>query len=134
MGPNGVDILSRAANEADPDSDSCQTLLKGEPGTLVVPALVVAEGGYLIERDLGPAAEAAFVRSLATSRYRVAALEPSDLAEAARLIDRYASLPLGVTDATVVTLALRTGESRIATLDRPHLTVVAEVGNMELLP
>lgn len=126
--------LVAAANDDDPDSDACRTLLRREPGTLIVPALVVAEAGYLIERDLGPAAEAAFVRSLATSRYRVEAVEPSDLAEAARLIDRYASLPLGVTDATVMSLALRTGENRIATLDRRHFTVVMEVGQVQLLP
>lgn len=126
--------LVAAANADDPDSQACRALLRDEKGALIIPALVVAEAGYLIERDLGPAAEAAFVRSLATPRYRVETVEPGDLAQAAALIDRYASLPLGVTDATVVSLALRTGENRIATLDRRHFTVVAELGRVQLLP
>ena len=126
--------LVAAANADDPDSEACRTLLRHEPGALVIPALVVAEAGLPHRTDLGPAAEATFVRSLATSRYRVEAVEPGDLAQAAALIDRYASLPLGVADATVISLALRTGENRIATLDRRHFTVVAELGRVQLLP
>lgn len=91
--------LVAAANSADPASASCRELLRSEPGRLVVPALVVAEAGYLIERDLGSNAEASFVRSLATPRFEVVGVEPEDLVQAAQLIETYADLPLGVTDA-----------------------------------
>lgn len=126
--------LVAAANSADRASLRCRELLKAEVGHLLVPALVVAEAGYLIERDLGPQAEAAFVRSLSTTRYNVLGVEPVDLARAAALIEKYANLPLGVTDATLISLALRLGEMRIATLDRRHFTVVREIGEAELLP
>ena len=95
---------------------------------------MVAEAGYLIERDLGPAAEAAFVRSLATPRYEVVGVEPEDLEAAAALIQKYADLPLGVTDATVMVAVRRRDETRIATLDRRHFTVVSELRSVELLP
>lgn len=126
--------LVAAANRADPDVAACRALLQRERGRLVVPALVVAEAGYLIGRDLGPGAEAAFVRSLATSRYEVVNVEPTDLTRAAVLIEKYDDLPLGVTDATLIAIALRRGETRIATLDRRHFTVVTEVAGLDLLP
>lgn len=99
--------LVAAANSADPASATCRELLRAEPGRLIVPALVVAEAGYLLQRDLGPRAEAAFVRSLSTPRDEVAAVETDDLVQAAELIVKYADLPLGVTDATLMAIALR---------------------------
>ncbi len=126
--------LVAAANRADPDAAACRELLVGETGRLVIPALVVAEAGYLIERDLGPHAEAVFVRSLSTTRYEVVNVEPEDLTRAAALIEKYDDLPLGVTDASLIAIALRRGETRIATLDRRHFTVVAEIADAELLP
>lgn len=61
-------------------------------------------------------------------------MEPEDLTRAAALIERYDDLPLGVTDATLIAIALRLGETRIATLDRRHFTVVREIADAELLP
>ena len=116
--------LVAAANDQDPDGDACRKLLRDAVGVLVVPALVVAEAGYLTERELGPRAEAAFVRSLASARFRVEAPTPVDLTRSAELVERYADLPLGVTDASLIALAERLGESDVVTLDRRHFTVV----------
>lgn len=62
-------VLVAAANSADPDAPTCQQLLRGAQGPPVVPPLVIAEAGFLIERDLGSAAEALFLRSLAHPRF-----------------------------------------------------------------
>lgn len=64
----------------------------------------------------------------------MANVEAEDLAQAAALIEKYHDLPLGVTDATLIAIALRLGETRIATLDRRHFTVVSEVSDRVLLP
>jgi hypothetical protein len=46
--------LLRVADRADPGVVTCQELLRrGSPP--IVPALVVAEAGFLVERDLGSA-------------------------------------------------------------------------------
>jgi hypothetical protein len=66
-----------AANRADPRSGDCQKVLREAEGPLIVPALVVAEAGFLMERDLGSAAEARFLRSLAHPRVRVEQLGTS---------------------------------------------------------
>ncbi|MHB8342608.1 MAG: hypothetical protein ACYDB7_15760 [Mycobacteriales bacterium] len=43
---------------------------------------------------------------------------------AAALVDDYADLPLGTTDAAVIAISERLELTEIATLDRRHLTVV----------
>ena len=42
----------------------------------------------------------------------------------AELVEQYADLPLGTTDAAVITVAERLDITEIATLDRRHFTVV----------
>lgn len=54
----------------------------------------------------------------------------------AELVERYADLPLGAVDASIVATAERLGEVNVATLDRRHFTVVrpAHVEAFTLLP
>jgi predicted nucleic acid-binding protein len=117
-------VFVAAANRDDPDHEACRTLLEGLTGTAVVPALVVAEAGYLIARELGQIVEASFLRSLTSDRDRLEAPNVGDLIRAAELVETYADLGLGVTDATVIALAERLDETDIATLDHRHFSVV----------
>lgn len=100
------------------------------------PSLVVAEAAYLIGRRIGPEAEARFFSSIADGDLAVDALTEVDVARIAELVETYEDLPLGGTDASVVTLAERYGQSVIATLDRRHFGVVrpAHVEAFELVP
>lgn len=129
-------VLLAAADRNDPDHDACARLVTDEPGPLVTSPLVLAETSYLIDRQLGPAAEAAFYRSLATGDLVVEALRAQDWQHIAELVERYADLPLGGTDASLVALAERHSLRRIATLDRRHFSVVRTAAGsaFELLP
>jgi hypothetical protein len=69
-----------------------------------VSALVIAEAGYLIGSSLGAAAEAVFIRSMATDRFDVEGPTQADLLRAAELMATDESLLLGATDACVVAL------------------------------
>jgi uncharacterized protein len=111
-------------------------LLRSAEPPIVVPSIVVAEVAYLIERALGPRAEALMLRSLADPRYRVEPLLPADLLRMADLVEPYADLPLGATDAAVVAIAERLGLDAVATLDRRHFSVVrpAHVDSLTLVP
>ena len=91
---------------------------------LVVPVSVVVETSFLIERHLGPAAEATFLASLAPAGVIVEQLGEDDLARMAELVATYADMPLGAVDASVVTVAERIGATTIATLDHRHFSVV----------
>jgi uncharacterized protein len=103
---------------------------------LAVPSPVVTEACYLLAREAGARAEAAFPSSLADGDLHVVELETTDWRRAAELVTRYADMPLGAVDASVVAVAERLGLSEIATVDRRHFSVVRprHVDAFTLLP
>ena len=128
--------LVAAADKDDPDHHRCVELLESAPGPLVTTGLVIAEAGFLIARQVGPAGEAALVADVAEGRLVVEALTTPDWTRIGELVERYADLGLGVTDASVIALAEHHGVPEIATLDRRHFYVVrpAHRDAFELLP
>lgn len=117
-------VLLAAADTADPDHEASVEVLTTADGPLVTTWLVIAEVGYLIDRQLGSAAEARFYRSVAAGDFGVQTPTEDDLARMAELIEQYADLDLGGTDASLIVLAERLGQRTIATLDRRHFAVV----------
>jgi uncharacterized protein len=91
---------------------------------MLVPAPIVAEVGYLLHRKGTPRAESAFLRSLAAGDLRTVELTSEGYSRMADLVDTYADLPLGMSDASMVALAERLGVAQVATLDRRHFRVV----------
>lgn len=129
-------VFVAAANDSEPDHPACAELLAEATGALVVPAMVIAEATFMIERAGGPAAEARFLRSLRSPTYVIEAPSSEDLLRASELVEEYADLPLGGTDASIVALAERLGQATLATLDRRHFSVVRprHVESFELRP
>lgn len=103
---------------------------------LVVPSPVIAEVGYLLGAKAGARAEAAFLRSMAAGDFSSEELTAADYGRAAELVEQYADLPLGTTDAVVITVAERLGCAEVATLDRRDFSVVRlrHGGTLTLLP
>lgn len=114
--------LYAVADEDDDDHRRCLDVLQRADLDLVVPALVVAEATYLVGRRLGPTAEAAFLRGLAT--LEIEGPTSDDWAAIAGLVERYADFPLGGTDASVAVLADRLGTDLIVSLDHRHFGVI----------
>ena len=117
-------VLLAAADSSDLDHSACAELLANETGPVRTTALVLAETAYLIGRQLGPAAEAAFFRAVEARELEIETLTNDDLTRIADLVEQYIDLPLGGTDASVIAIAERLNEMRVATLDRRHFTVV----------
>jgi len=132
----GTGPLAATADRADKDHAACRALLEGDAGPLVTTGLVIAEAAYLIDRQLGPAAEAALYSSIISGQLEVAGLGRSDWERIRELVTAYADLRLGGTDASVITLAERLGATRIATLNHRHFRVVRprHAAAFELLP
>lgn len=126
--------LIAAANRSDPDHAACAEVLQRPGFHLVVPALCVAEAAYLLGTRKGPQVEAAFLRQL--RELDVRSPEEDDWERIAELVERYADLPLGATDASVLVQAERCGTGQIVTLDRRHFQVVRPKHRpaLELLP
>jgi predicted nucleic acid-binding protein len=128
-------VLLAAADSADPDHESCTRAIQ-DASPLITTALVVAETAYLIGRQLGAAAEAAFFRAVAAGEIQTEPITLSDAQRIAELIDTYADLGLGGTDASLIAIAERLKLTTIATLDRRHFSVVrpAHTSAFELVP
>jgi uncharacterized protein len=111
-------------------------LLEGDEGPLLTTALVVAEASHLISRQLGSRAEAALYDSIIDGTVYVEELLADDWLRVRELVESYADLRLGGTDASLVAVAERRGIARLATLDRRHFTVVRprHVDAFTLLP
>ena len=96
----------------------------------------MAEAGWLIDRQLGPAAEAGFYRSILNGDIAVEEITPADWQRIAELVDAYADLGLGGVDASLVAMAERLGVTEVASLDLRHFRVVRprHVDAFTLLP
>ncbi len=128
-------VLLAAADNADPDHQACAEAIQNA-GPLVTTALVVAETAYLIGRQLGAAAEARFFRAVADGELQIETLTPAETRRIADLIETYADLGLGGTDASLIVIAERMKVATLATLDRRHLSVArpAHTAAFELVP
>ena len=128
-----------AALVGDDDHHACVELFTGlhlAGCRLLVPATVVAEVGYLLAREASAGGEAMFLTALADGDFEPVDLVAEDYRRAAELVGRYADLPLGTTDASVIVVAERLNVVEVATLDRRHFTVVRprHVDALTLLP
>lgn len=102
---------------------TCVDALQTARPPRLVPGPVIAE--VLSARpQCGSRAEAAFLRSFRSGFLTPADLDPADLDRAAELVERYADLPLGGTDACVVALAERHNVAEVATIDVRHFRIV----------
>jgi hypothetical protein len=128
--------LVAVLNANDRDHQRCTDFLEQHLGPLLVPSPIVTEVCYMAETRVGPDAEAAFLRSLASGELQLAELTRPDLSRMAELVERYSDLPLGAADASVIALAERLDVREIATLDHRDFTVVRprHVDALTLLP
>jgi uncharacterized protein len=129
-------VLLAAADSDDQDHHRCAQLLRDYHGQLAVPASVIVETSWQIERNLGPASEAGFLRLITTGEVEVIDLGLDDYRRCVELIETYADMGLGLVDASVITIAERFGITTIATLNRRDFTVVRpqHVEAFELIP
>jgi uncharacterized protein len=116
--------LLAALDAADPDHEPCAALLTTASEDLIVPTLVLAELDYWCAARLGPAVWDAFLEDLISGAYTAHPPAGADLQRCRDLQSHYADLDLGVVDASVIALAERLGEEKLATLDHRHFTVV----------
>ena len=127
--------LVAAADASDTNHAGAPDALRRSDLDLVIPTLVIAEAAYLVAKRLGPKAEAAFfVRQLST--FSIEPPTDDDWPAIADLVERYADLALGTSDAATIVLADRLGTDLIVTLDRRHFGVVRSPGgrHLRLLP
>lgn len=125
-----------AADADDADHQACVGVLRDRGGELKVPAPVVSECAWRIERNLGPISEAAFLRLITSGQLEVVDLSLADYSGCIELIETYADLSLGLVDASVVTVGENFGVDVLAALNHRDFTVVPprHIDAFELIP
>jgi uncharacterized protein len=116
--------LVAAANRNDTHHRASAEALTAALPPRLVSGMVIAEVAYLLARDAGSSVEAGFLRSFKTGYLAIVSPTADDLTRAAELVEQYADLPLGTTDACIVALAERLNITELVTLDQRHFNVV----------
>jgi predicted nucleic acid-binding protein len=129
-------VLYAALDEEDPDHDACASILTEGDEQLVIPSPVLVELDYWVRKFASADAWLAFAEDVEAGAYAVYPLDPSALVAAARIEAKYADLPLGLVDASVLVVCELLGEEKVATLDHRHFGVLrTESGRaLRLLP
>ena len=127
-------VLYALADRRDAWHRRVRDYLGAHPDILLAPVTILPEVAYLLRERTGPAAEAAFVRSLAAGEIAVENLAQRDMARAGDVMETYEFL--GLVDATIVAVAERLKMTTIATPDRRHFASVrpAHGGSFTLVP
>lgn len=99
--------------------EALRSLRAAEPPWIISP-FVLAELDYLLATRIGVVAERALLAEVARGVYRLEPFDDEGVAAAERIIGRYASLEIGLADASIVVLAARYGVRDLLTLDERH--------------
>ena len=88
--------------------------------TTYLPSLVIGEAAYLVQRDFGSVAVAAFINQLNADQITI--IDPlwEDYQRAAAVIRQYHDSHIDLVDALIVAIAERLNITDILTLDRRH--------------
>lgn len=98
------------------------------PQRRILSPFVLAELDYLVAKVAGQSAELTVLEDVERGAYELAPFGAADVAEARSIIERFASLGLGLADASIVVLAERHRCYDILTLDQRHFRVVPGTG------
>jgi predicted nucleic acid-binding protein len=107
-------------------------VLQRERQSILVPTGIMAEIAYVVQARAGERAVLTFLESIMIGTTQWSCGE-DDLPRVRDLMVRYADLPLGYADATVVACAERSG-GQVLTFDLRHIGLVAREGRITIVP
>ena len=116
--------LYAAMDRADQDYDACARLLETTDEQVIVPSPVLVEVDWLAGQRLQPEAFLSFLADIDAGRLAIVDLQAQEYRRVSELLDRYRDLPLGFVDAAVLAIVERFKETKLATLDRRHFSIV----------
>ena len=115
-------ILYALADADDRWHEPARAWVEDVSELLIAAVTVLPEVSYLLHTRLGPAAELAFVHSVAAGELDVEELRRQDMTRSAEIMRRYTDI--GFVDATIVAMAERLEIESVATTDRRHFMAV----------
>jgi predicted nucleic acid-binding protein len=116
----------------DADHERCTAMLRRSDEPRVVPAPVLVELDYFVPGH----AFARFLEDARRGAFLIEELQPADYVRVQQLLFDYADLRVGFVDAAVLAVVERLRETRLATLDHRHFSVMRPLHThaLRLLP
>jgi predicted nucleic acid-binding protein len=111
-------------NRRDRHHRALRTAIVQEPGAILIPVAILSEIDYLIVGKLCVSAELDLLDDILSGAFTLEPFTAADLRRSRELIDQYATLNIGLADASVIATAERLGTRRILTVDERHFRVV----------
>jgi uncharacterized protein len=102
----------------------CVQVLAERHGPFLLSPFVLAEIDYLLGSRVGAAAQDALLEEVERGAYRLESFGAADVASARKTLAKYASLSLGIADASIVVIADRHGTRDVLTLDERHFRAI----------
>lgn len=120
----------------DAQHEAIAALVKGEPGPLFLPVILLAEIDYLLNRRLGHHAAFEFIEAVEQGDFTRVALSATDFVRCREVVAQYRALEIGLADASIVAAAERLNVARILTQDHRHFRALTPRGlsHFVLLP
>jgi uncharacterized protein len=103
-----------------PGHEAVRRALDEESPPHVLSPFVLAEIDYFLGHRGSVDAEVEFLGEVVLGAYHLASFDGSDLDRASSVLERYADLNIGLTDASIVVLAGRYGTNRVLIFDERH--------------
>lgn len=119
---DGSAVLA-VADRADLNHDAAVAWFGRASEPLLLGALTLGELDVLLQRELGPAATLAVLRSVIDGTVRLVSPTQADLVRATTLLNEAAEHAPRLTDAVLVATAERLGVRRVATFDRRPIAI-----------
>jgi predicted nucleic acid-binding protein len=128
--------LLAAIDASERHHAACADVLTRAAPPLLLSPFVLAELDYLLARHVGSHAQTALLQEVARGAYRLEPFGAPEVKAASEVIDRYASLKIGLADASLVVLAARHGARDVLTLDERHFRAlrIGQRKRFRLLP
>lgn len=112
-----------AADRADLNHDAAVAWFARASEPLLLGALTLGELDVLLQRELGPSATLAVLRSVIDGAVRLVSPTQADLVRAAALLIEAAEHAPRLADAVLIATAERLGVRRVATFDRRPIAI-----------
>ena len=116
-------VVLAAADRADLNHEAAVRWFARASEPLLLGALTLGELDVLLQRELGPSATLAVLRSVIDGAVRLVAPTQADLVRSATLLIEAAEHAPRLTDAVLVATAERLGVRRVATFDRRPIAI-----------
>jgi len=109
--------LKALIDATDSSAARCTAVLQSLRDPMMTTEPALTEACYLLQRDAGALAAQPVLRLVCDGRLLVASLDLPMWSEAARLMAKYADLPMDLADASLVVVASKHSIRRVFTLD-----------------